>query len=61
MLIECSEILNKDIIELFWNRSFFIDIETINILIGLVKSVVKILEFKSTSLTNCFIKLIKLS
>ena len=61
MLIECPEILNEDIIELFRNRSFFIDVEIINTLLGPVKSAVKALEFKSTSLTDCFIELIKLS
>ena len=61
MLIECPEILNEDIIELFRNRSFFIDVEIINTLLGPVKSAVKALEFKSTSLADCFIELIKLS
>ena len=61
MLIEYSEILNEDIIELFRNKSFFIDVETINTLLSPVKSAVKALEFKSISLADCFIELIKLS
>ena len=60
MLIECPEILNEDIIELFQNKSFFINVETINTLLDPVKSAVKAFEFKSTSLADCFIELIKL-
>lgn len=35
--------------------------EAVNTLLGPVKSVVKSLEFKTTSLADCFVELIKLS
>jgi hypothetical protein len=56
-----SEKLSNDISELIRNQTFFTDVEAVNTLLGPVKSVVKFLKFKITSLTDCFVKLIKLS
>jgi hypothetical protein len=47
--------------KLIRSRSFFIDVEAVNTLLEPVKSVVKSLEFKTTSLADCFVELIKLS
>jgi len=47
--------------DLIRSRSFFIDVEAVNTLLEPVKSVVKSLEFKTTSLADCFVELIKLS
>lgn len=61
MLNECPEILNNEIRGLLRTRSFFNDVDAVNTLLGPVKSAVKALEFKSTTLADCFIELIKLS
>ena len=61
ILDENPEKLSDDISALIRSRSFFTDVEAVNTLLGPVKSVVKSLEFKTTTLANCFIELIKLS
>src|SRR5215217_2751006 len=61
ILDEIPEKLRADISELFRSRSFFIDVEAVNTLLGPVKSVVKSLKFTPTTLADCFVKLIKLS
>jgi hypothetical protein len=61
ILDENPEKLSDDISELIRSRSFFTDVEAVNTLLGPVKSVVKSLEFKTTTLADCFIELIKLS
>ena len=61
ILDETSEKLSVDISALVRSWSFFTDVEAVNTLLGPVKSVVKSLEFKTTTLANCFVELIKLS
>ncbi|GBC16237.2 ribonuclease H-like domain-containing protein [Rhizophagus irregularis DAOM 181602=DAOM 197198] len=61
LLNECPEILNNEIKSLLRSRSFFNDVDAVNTLLGPVKSAVKALEFKSTTLADCFVELIKLS
>ena len=61
ILDENPEKLSDDISALIWSQSFFTDVEAVNTLLRPVKSVVKSLEFKTTTLADCFIKLIKLS
>src|ERR1044071_1678241 len=61
ILDENPEKLSDDISALIRSRSFFTDMEAVNTLLGPVKSVVKSLEFKTTTLADCFIELIKLS
>src|ERR1044072_119727 len=61
ILEKTPEKLSADISTLIRNRSFFTDVEAVNTLLGPVKSVVKSLKFKTTTLADCFIELIKLS
>lgn len=61
ILDENPEKLSADISALIRSRSFFIDVEAVNTLLEPVKSVVKSLEFKTTTLADCFVELIKLS
>ena len=61
ILEKTSEKLSADILTLIRSWSFFTDVEAVNTLLGPVKSVVKSLEFKTTTLADCFIELIKLS
>ena len=61
ILDENPEKLSDDISALIRSQSFFTDVEAVNTLLRPVKSVVKSLEFKTTTLMNCFVKLIKLS
>ncbi|GBC24127.2 ribonuclease H-like domain-containing protein [Rhizophagus irregularis DAOM 181602=DAOM 197198] len=61
LLNECPEILNNEIKSLLRSRSFFNDVDAVNTLLDPVKSAVKALEFKSTTLADCFVELIKLS
>lgn len=61
ILDESPEKLSADILELILSRSFFTNVEAVNTLLGPVKSVVKSLEFKTTTLADCFVELIKLS
>ncbi|CAG8718321.1 17844_t:CDS:2, partial [Rhizophagus irregularis] len=61
ILDESPEKLSADISELIRSRSFFTNVEAVNTLLGPVKSVVKSLEFKTTTLADCFVELIKLS
>src|SRR2546421_5547825 len=61
ILDETPEKLSVDISALVRSQSFFTDVEAVNTLLGPVKSVVKSLEFKITTLADCFVKLIKLS
>src|SRR5436190_11508205 len=61
ILDENPEKLSDDISALVRSQSFFTDVEAVNTLLGPVKSVVKSLEFKITTLADCFVKLIKLS
>lgn len=61
ILEKTPEKLSADISTLIRSRSFFTDVEAVNTLLGPVKSVVKSLEFKTTTLADCFIELIKLS
>ncbi|CAB4471608.1 unnamed protein product [Rhizophagus irregularis] len=61
ILDETPEKLSAEVTKLIQSRSFFIDVEAVNTLLGPVKSVVKSLEFKTTSLSDCFVELIKLS
>src|SRR3954454_7965901 len=61
ILDETPEKLSADISALVRSRSFFTDVEAVNTLLGPVKSVVKSLEFKTTTLADCFVELIKLS
>ncbi|PKY61588.1 hypothetical protein RhiirA4_486771 [Rhizophagus irregularis] len=61
ILDESPEKLSADISELIQSRSFFTNVEAVNTLLGTVKSVVKSLEFKTTTFADCFVELIKLS
>ena len=61
ILDENPEKLSDDISALIQSWSFFTDVEAVNTLLEPVKSVVKSLEFKTTTLADCFIELIKLS
>src|SRR3954452_24557715 len=61
ILDEPSEKLSVDISALVRSQSFFTDVKAVNTLLGPVKSVVKSLEFKITTLADCFVELIKLS
>ena len=61
ILDETPEKLSVDISALVRSRTFFTDVEAVNTLLGPVKSVVKSLEFKTTTLADCFVELIKLS
>src|SRR5947199_5129720 len=60
ILDETPEKLSVNILALVRNQSFFTDVEAVNTLLGPVKSVVKSLEFKITTLADCFVELIKL-
>ena len=57
ILEKTPEKLSADISTLIRGRSFFTDVEAVNTLLGPVKSVVKSLEFKTTTLADCFIEL----
>ena len=61
ILDETPEKLSADISALIRSRSFFTDVEAVNTLLKPVKSVIKSLEFKTTTLADCFVELIKLS
>lgn len=61
ILDENPEKISDNISALIRSRSFFIDVEALNTLLGPVKSAVKSLEFKTTTLADCFVELIKLS
>src|ERR1051325_1540678 len=61
ILDENPEKLSDNISALIRSRSFFTDVKAVNTLLEPVKSVVKSLEFKTTTLADCFIELIKLS
>ncbi|EXX60034.1 hypothetical protein RirG_183590 [Rhizophagus irregularis DAOM 197198w] len=61
ILDETPEKLSAEVTKLIQSRSFFIDVEAVNTLLGPVKSVVKSLAFKTTLLSDCFVELIKLS
>ncbi|PKC56213.1 hypothetical protein RhiirA1_474320 [Rhizophagus irregularis] len=61
ILDESPEKLSTDISELIRSRSFFTNVKAVNTLLEPVKSVVKSLEFKTTTLADCFVELIKLS
>src|SRR3954451_5956843 len=61
ILDETPEKLSVDISALVQSQSFFTDVEAVNTLLGPVKFVVKLLEFKTMTLANYFVELIKLS
>ena len=58
---ENPEKISTEISVLIRSRTFFTDVEAVNTLLEPVKSVVKSLEFKTTTLVDCFVELIKLS
>lgn len=53
--------MNPEIKTLLGSRTFFSDVEAVSILLGPVKSAIKSLEYKTTTLADCFVELIKLS
>ena len=53
--------MSSDVRSLLRSRTFFIEVEALNTLLAPAKSAVKALEYKSTTLADCFIELIKLS
>lgn len=61
ILNENPEKISTEISVLIRSRTFFTDVEAVNTLLEPVKSVVKTLEFKTTTLVDCFVELIKLS
>ncbi|CAG8685856.1 5422_t:CDS:2, partial [Rhizophagus irregularis] len=55
ILDETPEKLSAEVTKLIQSRSFFIDVEAVNTLLGPVKSVVKSLAFKTTLLSDCLL------
>jgi hypothetical protein len=53
--------LNSEIKTLLQSRTFFIEVEALNTLLAPAKLAIKALEYKSTTLADCFIEIIKLS
>src|SRR5256885_3882993 len=52
--------LNGDIKKIISNQHFYVDLEELVSIIEPIKKALKCLEFKSTTLANCFIEIIKL-
>src|SRR2546429_3549559 len=52
--------LNSDIKKIISNQHFYVNLEELVSIIELIKKALKCLEFKSTTLANCFIEIIKL-
>src|SRR2546421_10015019 len=53
--------LSTEVKEIIRNRIFFQDVEELTKVIQLIKDVLTSLEYKSTTLCNCFIQLVKLA
>lgn len=52
--------LNSDIKRIVSSRQFYVDLEELVSIIKPIKNALKCLEFKTTSLADCFIEIIKL-
>ncbi|CAB5392686.1 unnamed protein product [Rhizophagus irregularis] len=58
--VQDADTLNNDIKKIISNRHFYVDLEELVSIIEPIKKALKCLEFKSTTLADCFIEIIKL-
>ncbi|GBC25662.2 ribonuclease H-like domain-containing protein [Rhizophagus irregularis DAOM 181602=DAOM 197198] len=58
--VQDADTLNNNIKKIISNRHFYVDLEELVSIIEPIKKALKCLEFKSTTLADCFIEIIKL-
>jgi hypothetical protein len=58
--VQDTDTLNNNIKKIISNQHFYVDLEELVSIIEPIKKALKCLEFKSTTLADCFIEIIKL-